>query len=100
MIFEKQPLKLVSTIRERGVIVDLTEAESVKYYYWEPGVTGEPSGEYNATILDATGGTVEYPIEKDILTIGDWYFRGAAVFANGEIPADKLVKITVNSINN
>lgn len=99
MIFENQPLTLESTVKDDGVVVDLTGATSVKYYYWEPGVSGAPSGSHTATIIDAAAGTIEFDILKDTLTLGEWKFRGTAIFSNGEFPADEIIKITVQSIN-
>lgn len=98
MIFENQPVKLTSTIKDGGVAVDITGG-TAKYRYWEPGVSGTPSGEYAATILDAEAGTIEYDIPRDILTVGVWSFRGIIEFANGIFPADKVETITVKAIN-
>ena len=95
MIFENQPATLSSSVTSNGSALDLTGVASVKYLYWMPGVYGSPSGEFTATIDDAVTGSISYNIPEDVLTPGKWYFRGVAVFANGEFPADDKTELKV-----
>lgn len=99
MIFENQPLKLKSQVKQKAIPVNITGA-SAKYLYWQPGTasTDPPDGEFEATVLNAESGTIEYDIPQDILTVGEWTFRGVAVFGNGDTPSETVLNIDVKPI--
>ena len=99
MIFVNQPLKLKSQIKQKAIPVPLTGA-TAKYLYWEPGTatTAQADGEYQATVINAEDGIIEYNIPQDTLTEGQWTFRGVAVFGNGDTPSESVLNIEVHPI--
>ena len=86
-IIESQPLKLQTTITDDGAVLT-APLTSAFYDYWIPGnYSSTATGTWNATILDAAAGTIEYDIPVDTLTGGVWKIQARAISGGLTFPA-------------
>ena len=86
-ITEDQPLKLTATITANSAALtnQLTAAEF--QYYANGNYTDTPTGTWEATILDANTGTIEYNIPENILKSGIWRVQTFGTTGGLKFPA-------------